>query len=487
MPVKQFWRDDDGVILPYVAITLVVIIGLSALALDGGRLMSLQTQVQNGADALALAGAAELDRRPDSIIRAKAAIRNLIANSVVGAGIGQTVQIRNIDFLRTLPGRDDLPITSDNLTDDSSLAAYLQVTVEPIGMQTLFPASLSAERSSIAISAQSVAAYDQIVCDVAPLYVCNPFETAGMTYNQATEALIEADQNPAAHRRLIRLAGSGFARGDAPGDIGYLTPATGSLPVNACGPAAGRGIPQALAATHLRTCVRLSGVDLVPGDDPPAMDGLNTRFDIYANAFNGCRMYPPDQNVRKGFTAPGNANWCNATPAAPSWPLASPEAAPLPLDQDMIEPADQSLDTSIVIGNGNWDCATYWSTAHFAGPGKNSPPPGCVPTATISRYDLYHSELNVLGDRSRGAEFGVPQCTPPGVANRRVITAAIVNCGSSPTPVLNDARGVPVAGFGKFFLVLPAQPGTKGRPYVEFMGLVKRSDPLSADMVQLNR
>ncbi len=55
MSVKQFWRDDDGVILPYVAITLVVIIGLSALGLDGGRLMSLQTQVQNSADALALA------------------------------------------------------------------------------------------------------------------------------------------------------------------------------------------------------------------------------------------------------------------------------------------------------------------------------------------------------------------------------------------------------------------------------------------------
>ena len=72
---KQFWSDSDGVILPYVAIMLGVIIGLSALALDGSRLMSVQTQLQNGADALAVAGAAELDRRPDSIIRARAAIK----------------------------------------------------------------------------------------------------------------------------------------------------------------------------------------------------------------------------------------------------------------------------------------------------------------------------------------------------------------------------------------------------------------------------
>jgi hypothetical protein len=41
---------------------LVVIVGISVLALDGARYMSLQTELQNRADALALAGAAELDR-----------------------------------------------------------------------------------------------------------------------------------------------------------------------------------------------------------------------------------------------------------------------------------------------------------------------------------------------------------------------------------------------------------------------------------------
>jgi hypothetical protein len=95
--------------------------------------------------------------------------------------------------------------------------------------------------------------------------------------------------------------------------------------------------------------------------------------------------------------------------------------------------------------------------------------------------------MRFISDRSRGAEFGAPKCTPPGAANRRIITVPIVNCGSSPVPVLSDARRVPVAGFGRFFLVLPAQLGTNGNPYAEFMGLVKRSDPLNADMVQLNR
>ena len=59
---SEIWDDTDGIILPYVTLLLVVIVGLSVLALDGSRYMSLQTQLQNGADALALAGAAELDR-----------------------------------------------------------------------------------------------------------------------------------------------------------------------------------------------------------------------------------------------------------------------------------------------------------------------------------------------------------------------------------------------------------------------------------------
>src|SRR5215471_20345154 len=98
MSAKQFWGDCEGVVLPYVAIMLGVIIGLSALALDGSRLMSVQTQMQNAADALALAGAAELDRRPDSIIRAEAAIHNLLANPIAGAGIGETAQVDSIEF-----------------------------------------------------------------------------------------------------------------------------------------------------------------------------------------------------------------------------------------------------------------------------------------------------------------------------------------------------------------------------------------------------
>jgi hypothetical protein len=67
-----------------------------------------------------------------------------------------------------------------------------------------------------------------------------------------------------------------------------------------------------------------------------------------------------------------------------------------------------------------------------------------------------------------------------------LIAAAIVNCGSSPAPVLNNGERVPLAAFGRFFLVWPAEPRTNGNLDGEFLGLVKRSDPLSTD-IQLYR
>jgi hypothetical protein len=216
------------------------------------------------------------------------------------------------------------------------------------------------------------------------------------------------------------------------------------------------------------------------------MDGLNTRFDIYAHGFSNCRIYAPDQNVRKGFATAGNANWCNATPWGPNWPMPFPETTSLPVDQNMIR-SNGTFDPHVAIGNGVWNCALYWSIAHAVGPGKSSPPPGCTTTATISRYSVYTYEMNFLGDRSLLAETGGPQCAPPGEPNRRVVVAAIVNCGSSPVPMHADAQAVPVAAFGRFFLVLPAEPETNDNPYAEFLGLVPRSDPLSSDLVELYR
>jgi hypothetical protein len=508
--IKAFWDDTDGVILPYVTLMLVVIVGVSVLALDGSRYMSLQTQLQNGADALALAGAAELDRTPTAIERATKAIgfrceadsptcdpieggHRLITNSsLFGSGSDRNVRVARINFLRSLPPRDSDPILPGHRTSDPTQAAFVEVTAEPIALRTILPASFFGGSNVLTVGAQAVAGFDQVVCDFTPIFICNPFETGGMTYGEATEALVSASNNRTAQRKLIRLTATqekigAFGRGD----FGYLTPTTGSLPAHACGPITGAGIGQALAASRPPTCLRLSGVDLQPANDQAAMDGLNTRFDIYANGFESCKAnYVADANVRKGYTTLGNVNWCNAKPSGGNWPIADSHAAAFPLDQNMILASEDGEQTHVVakivaIGNGIWDCAGYWSVAHSAGPGSDFPPPGCTSTATISRYSVYQYEMNYISDRSPGAEIGAPQCNPLGIKNRRILNAAIINCSSSPVAVTRYARDVPVAGFGKFFLTVPAAAGAS--PYAEFLGLIKPTDSVNHDMVQLYR
>ena len=118
------------------------------------------------------------------------------------------MRVARINFLRTLPPRDSDPILPGNRTSDPTLAAFVEVTVEPIRLRTILPASIFGGSNVLTAGAQAIAGFDQVVCDFTPIFVCNPFETGGMTYRQATEALVNASNDPAAQSKLIRLTGT---------------------------------------------------------------------------------------------------------------------------------------------------------------------------------------------------------------------------------------------------------------------------------------
>ena len=90
------WRDTDGLMVPYVAVMLPVLVGFALLALDGSRRMSLQTQMQAAADSLALAGARELNKQAGAEARAISAMANAHAatkssNTLFGVGSSPTL------------------------------------------------------------------------------------------------------------------------------------------------------------------------------------------------------------------------------------------------------------------------------------------------------------------------------------------------------------------------------------------------------------
>ena len=95
---SALWRDTNGLMAPYVAVMLPVLVGFALLALDGSRRMSLQTQMQAAADSLALAGARELNKEAGAESRAISAMANAYgstksANTIFGVGSSPTLDL----------------------------------------------------------------------------------------------------------------------------------------------------------------------------------------------------------------------------------------------------------------------------------------------------------------------------------------------------------------------------------------------------------
>lgn len=387
-------RDDvDGMILPYVTIMLTVIVGVSVLALDGARYESLQTQLQKGADSLALTGAAELNRLPDSITRATAAIcgsassagacsgvtasATLVSNSsFFGTGTAANVTVSSLCFLSSLPAgtTTSLGTCLTNTTNNAVSARFVQVVVSPVSISTVLPASFYGGATSVTGHASAVAGNDTTVCDTVPMFTCNPYEQSGDSYGTATQRLITGLSSSLSQRTLILLQGTQGNNGQYyPGNFGYLQPAVGSLPSGTCGP--GSGVVQAMAMSSVNVCTNQNAVSSQTGNDQNVFEGLDVRFDLWkakTGSFQHCSTdsnYAPDVNVRKGWT-PGNGNGgaCRPTENSGSsiaWPPGATgtyannnnsTAVALPLDNNMYTAGAVPSTPTVFTGNGNWTC-----------------------------------------------------------------------------------------------------------------------------------
>src|SRR5689334_17606031 len=158
---SAFWRDTDGLMAPYVAVMLPVLVGFALLALDASRRMSLQTQMQAAADSLALAGARELNKQAGAESRAISAMANAhtsTANTVFGAGSSPTLDY-TFAFYSSLPPASD-GIGGSVASGDSD-AKYAAVKITPQTWSTILPATFLSNSSTnaFAVGAEAVAGF----------------------------------------------------------------------------------------------------------------------------------------------------------------------------------------------------------------------------------------------------------------------------------------------------------------------------------------
>lgn len=93
--MKRFVRSEDGFVYVMVLLFLPVLLGVALLVIDIGRGNNAHSDLYAAADAVALAGARELDGGDDAIDRAKAAM----------AEISNTVSMRATMCISTLSTR----------------------------------------------------------------------------------------------------------------------------------------------------------------------------------------------------------------------------------------------------------------------------------------------------------------------------------------------------------------------------------------------
>lgn len=480
----RFFKSNSGYALVLTLLFMPVFIGMSLLVIDISRGNNAQSDLQAAADALALAGARELDGGMDSIDRAIVAMSN-VSNTVSFLGrtdeaaattLGFSVDdvgAFTVVFFSSIPANDDTPLdfTQNVVTiaGDQGDARFVYVRAQSRDLSPFFGLFFEGVNriTDVHVAAQAVATFRSAACDVTPLFICNPFEG-----EIGADSLQVAFSEGRLHGRLIRLLprGNGTA---FPGNFGLLSSAEGNG-VNT--------LRNVFATGGNRTCYDAGTVDTQTGRPAAIRTGINVRFDMYDGNMNSNRnnaAYAPAANVRRGFNAGNGNNWCNAEPSPdPTWAARFPDNVAMPL-----------VPTSGArIGSGDWDLAGYWGVNH---PGQSLPPDEAnsrngrvtlAPGAQMaSRYDIYRYEIESatypnnrsadlsVGDPSRpgqsGArtrESGLPQCSNSAVStardqDRRIIFAAIIDCLANSD---NAGRStLPVNSFASIFLVNPMLQG----------------------------
>jgi hypothetical protein len=190
---------------------------------------------------------------------------------------------------------------------------YVKVVVTPVTIPTMFPVSFltAGAADSFSSGAEAVAGFTATtVCQVTSLFICNPYETSGMTDTQATQALTQAldpsDPNfsAATLRKMLRMVRTGVG----PGNFGWVQTADGCNNTSC--------MRTNLAAVG-GACYTSFNITLATGNKNSVEQYIDTRFDIYSQNPKPTvtTANAPSINVRKGYLPDSNGNWCNALPA----------------------------------------------------------------------------------------------------------------------------------------------------------------------------
>ena len=326
--------------VPICLFTVLLMI-MAVLALDVGRLIMLRIQMQNAADAAALAAAVQLTGANGSRTLAESVARNATQQVTRLLEPGTKLTVASINFYQSWsPDAADRKLAIDD--QDATIAEVvmndqgLSLLFQPI-VEQFFPSGIS---SVTVLASRAVAENSTIGCSPPPLMMmCNPYEVASPVCGGHTGNFYEDDQ---IGRQVVLTEGTAGVP-EAPGEFGLLALPDGTM--NAA------DLGAAIASVTTPDC-QGPEVALSPGAKTAAIvGGFNARFD-----------------ASKGY-----AN----DPA--------PHVGAFPRDSNAGNPG-------VVVGDGEWKPASYLKP-YKGHPFTVDQPPGGVHTPT--RYQVYLWQIGV--------------------------------------------------------------------------------------------
>ena len=460
--IGELVRDERGAVAATYALSLTALVLIAGVGFDYGRVSAMDSELQNGADEAALAGATQLDGANDACSRAAAAAVGMVTNKTVVANSANTISVPAESACDAAGSvrfwQDKNRSTAATVGAD---AHFIEVTVDARSVDYAFTPITGLLRGTI--SAAAMAGLGSSVCKVPPMMICSP--DPANPFN----ALGKIGWGLQATGHGNGQSGSGTpVSAWGPGDFGFLEVGSGQ----------NSDLIKALAFKDVALdCVPISGTKPTTGNPQALYDAINTRFDLYDfSGGNGTTLAPCFSGscpaalnvvkdvIKQSTNTNGNAcklhnsGWKLPASNRQFWPkaTANPDGSyndtthsasidAIGLPRDLCHYS--SFGTACTggasgrFGNGNWARTDYFLKNHSGGERPANP-------STVTRYETYKWELaqnNMPYSLGPGDnQYGRPVCstgTQNGV-DRRVLTVAVAkNCSSlsgSSTAVVVD-------------------------------------------------
>jgi hypothetical protein len=411
-----------------VALSIFVLLGMIGLAIDLGRMFVIKTELQNAADACALAAARELDGNSDALIRADNAGRLIgTRNEINFQHEPAPVTLASFAYSENLGPNSGYKSSDAISTNDIANMKYAMCTVSKPNIGMLFMGTKGFGPQTVSAYAVATLAPGQTNCAI-PVGLCTPQGNAavarpwGFTVGQWYGG--KFDNNGKV------LCGNGTTSGNF-NWIDFSPPEGGT--------------PELVKM--------LEGVgqcDLPPAGTPVGQTGgdnnlrgaWNTRFGIYG---------PPGYKTDDAIGDP-------------------------PLPPDFTGTAYTGNETDFPSGQSY----ATWPTGHDAYDGKNGGNAGATVdsyiTASTARKS-YQSYYDGTDDPANPNGTPLPPSGSPSHAangqSRRLVVAPVVNCQKL---CESKTQTVPVLDYACVMMLSP-MPGNKPSPvWVEYRGLASDSD-----------